>query len=140
MKYFFNNQLAGQVIAGFDLDLPAGPAPTGTTEVTGLILRGGISVLFHLNPDQVSPFIGVEGVFQSRKDGGFVTPGAEADRKNSIAGGVVLGAEYFIHEQFSMGIKALFGLDVQLSRDTPREETGIRFGTTTVFTGRFYFN
>jgi hypothetical protein len=138
LKYFFNNQLAGQVIIGAEVDSPGGDAPLGQTKVTGTTFRGGISLLYHLLQAQVSPYIGVEGVFQSAQAAGFYVQ--EPDRKSSVQGGVVLGGEYFIHDQFTLGIRQLLGLDVQLKRDNPTEETRVRFATSTDVTGRFYFN
>jgi hypothetical protein len=138
LKYFFSNQLAGQVIVGFDLNAPGGTAPAGQTKVNGLTFRGGLSFLYHLTRDQVSPYVGVEGIFQTAKQAGiFVT---QPDSKNSMTAGLVLGAEYFMHERFSLGIKHTLGVDVQLKRDIPQEETDVTFASFTVVTGRFYFN
>jgi outer membrane protein W len=138
VKYFFNNQLAGQLILGAAIDVPGGSAPTGQTKSTGTTLRGGVSILFHLTQDAVSPYVGAEGIFQRESAGGFffTTP----DPKNTIFGRAVLGAEYFMYQKFSIGLKHSLGAEIRLSRDTPKEETDIRFSTATVFTGRFYFN
>ena len=138
MKCFLNNQLAIQVLFGIELDLPGGSTPSGLTKVNGLTARGGLSLLVHLTQDQVSPYVGVEGAFQSAKAGGFFT--VVPDPKNSFIGSGVLGAEYFINERFTIGIKQALGAEVSLKRDTPHEETEIKFNTSTVFTGRFYFN
>ena len=138
LKYFFNNQLAGQVIVGVEFDSPGGDAPLGLTKVTGTTFRGGLSFLYHLTQTQMSTYIGVEGIFQSAQMAGFYVQ--EPDRKSSIMGGVVLGGEYFIHDQFTLGIKQMLGLDVQLKRDNPAESSDVRFATSTVVTGRFYFD
>ena len=138
LKVFLSNQVAGQVILGLSVDSPGGSAPNGYTKVTGTELRGGLSLLYHITNDQVSPYIGVEGVYQTRKDAGFYLVGPDA--KNSLMVGAVLGAEYFIIERFSLGIKHALGVDVELKRDVPREETDIKFATSTLMTGRFYFN
>ena len=138
LKYFFSNQMAGQVIVGFDLDFPGATAAADQTKVNGLTFLGGFSLLYHLTRDQVSPYVGVEGIFQTAKQAGlFVTP---PDSKNSITAGFVLGAEYFIHEKFSLGIKHTLGMDIQLKRDIPKEDTDLTLASFTVFTGRFYFN
>lgn len=138
VKYFANNQLALQLIAGMELYQPGGSAQAGTTKVTGVTLRGGLSVLFHLSQQQLSPFVGVEGVFQYEKAAGFyATP---PDPKNSIAGSVLFGAEYFVTERFSAGIRQSIGVDVRLKRDVPKEETDITLQTSTMLSGRFYFN
>lgn len=138
LKYFFNNQLAVQLIAGLDLDVPGGSPPLGFTKVTGMTVRGGLGILFHLTQDQVSPYVGVEGVFQYAKAGGFYP--VVQDPKNSILASGVLGAEFFLNERFSVGIKQNLGIAVQLKRDTPSESTDIKFSTSTLATGRFYFN
>jgi hypothetical protein len=138
LKYFFNNQLAGQIVAGFDLDSPGGDAPAGQKKVTGTTLRGGLAVLYHLTQDQVSPYLGFEGIFQSEMPGGFYVN--EPDRKNSIIVAAVLGGEYFMNEKFSLGIKHSLGAEIRLKRDRPQEETDLRFSTSTLVTGRFYFN
>ncbi len=138
LKYFFNNQVAGQIIAGFEVHSPGGNAPTGQTKVTGTTFRGGFSLLYHLTQDQVSPYIGVEGVFQTAKAAGFYV--LKPDPKNSIIGGAVFGAEYFFNEKFTLGIKQSLGLDLQLKRDIPKEARDITFNTATLVTGRFYFN
>ncbi|HET6271746.1 MAG TPA: hypothetical protein VFG32_02070 [Bacteroidota bacterium] len=138
LKYFFNNQLAGQVIVGVEFDSPGGDAPLGLTKVTGTTFRGGLSFLYHLTQTQMSTYIGVEGIFQSAQMAGFYVQ--EPDRKSSVMGGAVLGGEYFIHDQFTLGIKQMLGLDVQLKRDNPAESSDVRFATSTVVTGRFYFD
>jgi hypothetical protein len=138
MKYFFNNQLAGQIIFGMDINSPGGTVPAGQTKVTGIELRGGASLLFHITQDQVTPYVGVEGIFQTTKDGGFFT--TIPDRKNIIVTSIVFGAEYFMYEKFSVGIKQNLGLEVMLARNIPKEENDIFFHTSTLMTGRFYFN
>lgn len=138
LKYFFNNQLAMQAIVGLDMDFPGGSAPSGQTKVNGITLRGGLSMLVHLTPEQVSPYVGVEGVFQYDKQSGFynVVP----DPKNSIFGDLLAGAEYFINERFTIGIKQSVGVQVLLKRDLPKEETELKLNTSTLLSGRFYFN
>ncbi len=138
MKYFFNNQFAGQLIVGADIDSPGGDAPAGQQKVTGLTLRGGLSLLYHLTQDQVSPYVGVEGVFRNARQAGFFA--IEPDPQNTVIVAAVLGGEYFPNEQFSFGIKHALGVAIEMSRDIPKEETDIRFSTSTLVTGRFYFN
>jgi hypothetical protein len=138
LKYFINNQLALQAIAGLDADIPGGTAPPGLTKVTGLNLRGGLSILVHLARDRVSPYAGVEGIFQRAKEGGFFA--VVSDPKNSLQAECVAGVEYFLDERFTIGIKLGAGVDVRFKRDTPKEETHVSLATSTVFTGRFYFN
>ena len=138
LKYFFNNQLAFQVIAGFDLDLPGGTAPSGQTKVTGVTARGGLSLVVHLSQDQVSPYVGVEGVYQYAKAGGFFP--TVPDPKISLFSNGVIGCEYFMSERFTIGVKQALGAEVSLKRDVPSEETDVRLNTSTVVTARFYFN
>ena len=138
LKYFFNNQLAMQVIVGLDLDVPGGSTPQNYTKVIGMVVRGGLSILYHLTQDQVSPYVGVEGIYQYEKTGGFFL--IPLDPKASFIGSGVLGAEFFINEHFTLGIKHNLGISVQLKRDLPKEETSIKFNTSTLVTGRFYFN
>jgi hypothetical protein len=138
VKYFINNQLALQAIAGMDIDSLGGSAPPGYTRVTGLTVRGGLSVLFHLTQTQLSPYLGIEGVFQYQKQAGtFLIP---PDPKNSIIGSCVFGGEFFLNEQFTLGIKQTLGANIRLKRDLPKEETVVMFNTSTLMTGRFYFN
>lgn len=138
LKYFFDNRLAGQLMVGAEFDAPGGDPPAGLTKVDGSTFRGGLALLFHFTQTQVSPYIGVEGIFQSEQVAGVYV--REPDRRSSVQGGVVLGGEYFIHDQFTLGLKQLLGLDVQFKRDYPEEETDVKFATSTVVTGRFYFN
>ena len=138
MKYFFNNQLAMQIIIGLDIDQPGNTPPAGTSKVIGMAIRGGLSLIYHITHDVVSPYAGAEALFQYEKSGGFfaVVP----DPKNSVLASGVFGAECFLNERFTVGMKQGLGVTVQLKRETPREGTDIKFSTSTVVTGRFYFN
>ena len=138
LKVFFSSQVAGQVILGVSIDSPGGSAPVGFTKVTGTELRGGLSLIFHMTNDQVSPYVGIECIYQAMNEWGFFT--REPDVKSSIQAGAIFGAEYFIIERFSLGIKQSLGADVEFKRDVPKEETDVKFATATVMTGRFYFN
>ena len=138
MKYFVNNQFALQFIVGMDLDQPGGDAPTGSTKETGITVRGGLSLLYHLTQNQVSPYVGVEGIFQSDKPGGFFT--VVPDPINTVFVSGVLGGEYFINERFTVGIKQNLGVTIQLKRDIPQMDSNLKFNTSTLMTGRFYFN
>jgi len=138
LKYFFNNQLAMQLIVGAAFDLPGGTAPSGLTKVNGVTLRGGISILYHLSQDPLTPYIGAEGIFQRATSGGFFV--TEPDAKNTIVARVIIGGEYFLFARFSLGIKQSIGAEIRLSRSFPKEETQTILGTATAFTGRYYFN
>jgi len=137
-KYFFNNQLAMQLIAGFDVDLPGGSPPPQQTKVNGITLRGGLSLLVHLSQDQVSPYVGIEGVYQYAKAGGFFS--TVPDPKNSFTVSGIFGGEYYISERFTVGLKESIGAEVLLKRTVPEEDTDIALSTSTAVTARFYFN
>ena len=138
LKYFFNNQLAGELIGGFALDSPGGDAPTGMTKVTGLVLRGGAGIIVHLTRNQLSPYLGFQALFETASDAGFYT--REPDRRNSLIVAAVVGGEYFAGSQFSVGLRQAVGMDLRLKRDYPEEDRHILLATSTVFTCRFYFN
>lgn len=138
LKYFFTSRFAGEVILGAAIDARGGEAVAGQTKVTGSTLRGGIGVLYHLMEQQVSPYVGVEGMVQSDKPAGFYAQ--VPDAKMTVMAALVLGGEYFVNERFSFGIKQSLGAEFGLKRDIPRENTSVKFATATVVTGRFYFN
>jgi hypothetical protein len=138
LKYFLSNQIAGQLILGVDLEFPGGDPLPGQAKVTGIDLRGGVGLVFHLSQSQVSPYVGIEGIFESRKEGGFYT--RQPDTKKIVTARALFGAEYYFNESISLGIKQALGGDFFLKRDVPKEETDVRFSTSTLLTGRFYFN
>jgi len=138
VSFFLNNQLALQAIAGLDLDLPGGTASANQTKVNGVTVRGGLSLLVHLSQDQVSPYVGVEGIYQYAKQAGFFS--VVPDPKNSVMGNLIFGVEYFAADRFTVGIKQALGTNVALKRDVPREDTDITLNTSTAVTARFYFN
>ena len=82
VKVFLSKEVAAQVIVGVSIDSPGGSAPAGFTKVTGTELRGGLSLLYHLTNDQVSPYVGAEAIFQTAKNAGFFA--TEPDAKNSV--------------------------------------------------------
>jgi hypothetical protein len=135
--YYVSNQFSTDIIAGFDYYSPGADAPSGQTKVDGVNYRVGLDALYHFNIEKVSPYFGVEALFQSEKQGGFYAQ--EPDMKNSIAAGLVLGAEYFLNDNFSIGIKERVDANFKLSRDIPKEETDTYINTKTQVTGRFYF-
>jgi hypothetical protein len=138
MKYFFNNQLALQVILGANVYQPGGDAAQGQTKRTGLDLRGGLSVLFHLSQEQLSPYLGVEGIFQQSRSAGFFT--TVPDPANAVFASGVFGAEFFLSEKFTCGLRQGLGVKIALKRDVPKEESNLWFDTSTLLTARFYFN
>ncbi len=138
LKYFFSNQVAGQAIVGFAIDAPGGTAAPGVTKVNGTTIRLGLGVVVHLTQDQVTPYVGAEVLYQSETQAGFYV--RVPDAKNNIFLSGVFGAEYFPAEKFSVGIKQSIGADFGLKRDIPEEESDVKLNTSTVFTGRYYFN
>jgi len=137
-KYFVSNNAALELIAGLNIYSPGGDAPTGTTKVTGSDIRAGLAFLYHFNTGDFTPYIGVDGIFKTNTAGGFFA--VEDDAKNSIDAGLIVGGEYFLAKQFSIGIKERLGFDFQLSRDIPKEETDLLINTSTIVTARYYFN
>lgn len=133
VKYFFNSRLAGQLIAGVEINAPGGDTPAGMVKVTGLVLRGGFGLVYHLTSDQVSPYVGAEVVYHRARPGGYFT--TEPDAVNSLLASAVFGGEYFVIERFSLGLKIGVGLDTELKKNSDK-----RVATSTVVTGRVYFN
>jgi hypothetical protein len=110
----------------------------GQTKVTGMTLRGGMGLLYHLMEEQVSPYVGVEVMMQNDKPAGFYAQ--VPDAKTTVMAALVLGGEYFVNERFSFGLKQSLGAEFGLKRDVPRENTDVKIATSTLVTGRFYFN
>jgi outer membrane protein W len=138
IKYFFNNKIAMEVSAGYNLYSPGGDAAVGQTKVTGSDVRAGLALLYNFPGTDFVPYLGVDVMYESNKTGGFYT--IEPDAKNSVNAGILVGGEYFIGKQFSVGMKEKIGVDAQLSRDIPKEETDITLNTATELTFRYYFN
>lgn len=137
-KYYFTDNFAMNFIAGMNLDFQGEDAPAGQTKVDGYDLRFGLAGLYHFNLDKLSPYLGLEALYGIRQDAGFYT--IEPDPKNNIKLGVFLGADYFLFDRFSLGIKQNLNFDFALSRDIPVEETDLFINTTTQLTARYYFN
>ncbi len=138
VKYFVSDKVATEFLVGFNYYSPGGDAAAGFTKVDGTDFRVGLAVLYHFNDSEFSPYVGIEGLYESSKDAGFYL--LEPDAKNSIQGNLVVGGEYFIAKQFSFGLKEKFGVISQLSRDIPKEESSTSLRTATELTARFYFN
>jgi hypothetical protein len=141
MKVFLTDRLAGQVIVGANFDILGGDAAEGQTKVTGTEIRGGLGLYYHLTNTRVSPYIGAEGIYQASKEAGFYT--VEPDTKSSVIAGAVLGAEFFIDKNFSVGVKHTIGGQFDFKRDINnlgvKEEGNSKIYTNTVLTARFYF-
>jgi hypothetical protein len=125
-------------VVGAAIDSRGGDAPAGQTKVTGTTLRGGFAMLYHLMEEQVSPYVGVEAVVQSEKPAGVYLQAP--DSRTTVTAAILLGGEYFMNERFSVGIKHALGAEFGLKRDVPQENTDVKIATSTLVTGRFYFN
>ncbi|MDY0083535.1 MAG: hypothetical protein RBR74_10165 [Ignavibacteriaceae bacterium] len=137
-RYYITDQFSMNLITGVSLEFPGEDAPQGTTKLDGYNLRFGLGGMYHFNVDKLSPYLGLEAIYGIKQNAGFYT--VEPDPKNSVKLGLVLGADYFLFEKFSLGIKQNLNFDFQLSRDIPVEETDMLINTTTQFTARYYFN
>ncbi len=141
MKVFLSDRLAGQVIVGANFDFPGGDEPTGQTKVTGTEFRGGLSLIYHFNNKRVSPYIGIEGIYKGSKESGFYV--TEPDMKSNVKAGAIVGAEFFVDKQFSIGVKHTVGADIDFKRDINnlgvKEEGNTKVYTNTVLTARYYF-
>ncbi len=137
-RYYITDQFSMNLITGVNLEFPGEDAPQGTTKLDGYNLRFGLGGMYHFNVDKLSPYLGLEAIYGIKQNAGFYT--VEPDPKNSVKLGLVLGADYFLFEKFSLGIKQNLNFDFQLSRDIPVEETDMLINTTTQFTARYYFN
>lgn len=138
LKYCFTDKVSSEFILGLGVYSPGGDAVAGQTKVTGTDFRIGASVLYNLAKGDFVPYIGLEAMYETNKTGGFYVN--EPDAKNSVKANLVLGGEYFLGKQFSLGLKEKLGADIQLKRDVPKEETDFYLNTATVVTARFYFN
>ncbi|MEJ5350869.1 MAG: outer membrane beta-barrel protein [Melioribacteraceae bacterium] len=136
-KYYVSDEFATEFMLGFDIYSPGGDAPRGQTKVTGTAFRVGLDGLYNFKVGKVTPYIGAEVLYQNMKEGGFFA--VEPDAKSELFANLVLGAEYFIDNHFSFGIKHRIGADIKFSRDIPKEETDTYFKTSTQLTARFYF-
>lgn len=139
MKYFLSDKVAGQVILGTDLDFPGGDDITGKTKVNGTTFRGGLSMVYHFTKTRLSPYLGVEGIYQYKKESGYYDIGSEPDAKSSLTAGIIFGGEFFIDKNFSLGIKESVNADIGFKRDIPVEKGDVKIGTNTVLTARYYF-
>lgn len=136
-KYYASDNFSMDFIVGADLKFLGEDAPVGETKVDGYNLRFGLAGSYHFNIDKVSPYLGLQAMYGINQDAGYYV--VEPDPKNSLKVGLIFGADYFLFEKFSVGIKQNLGFDFQLSRDIPKEETDVLMNTKTELTARFYF-
>lgn len=135
-RYHFDRSISMEVLAGFGYEQPEGTAGVGEQEVNGLDYRAGIFVLYHLTSGPLVPYVGGGGVFHSSRSAGFYAQ--KPDPTNSIQAGAIFGADYFLHQQFALGVKQFLGVDIRLKRDVPPADGTIAFGTGTWFTARYF--
>lgn len=137
LKYYFTDKFSMNLITGLNYEALGEDAALGQTKVDGYDLRLGLAGMYHFNFNRVSPYLGVEAIYQIKKDAGYYS--IEPDPKNNFSVGLIFGADYFLFDQFSLGIKQNFNFDFSLSRDIPKEETDVLINTKTELTARFYF-
>ncbi len=137
-KYYASDNFSMDFIVGADLKFLGEDASAGQTKVDGYNLRFGLAGSYHFNIDKLSPYLGLQAMYGINQDAGYYT--LEPDPKSSLSTGLIFGADYFLFEKFSVGIKQNLGFDFQLSRDIPKEETDVLMNTKTELTARFYFN
>lgn len=136
-KYYASDNFSMDFILGADLKFLGADAPVGQTKVDGYNLRFGLAGSYYFNVDKVSPYLGLQAMLGIKQDAGYYD--VEPDPKNNLMIGLIFGADYFLVEKFSVGIKQNLGFDFQLSRDIPKEETDVLMNTKTELTARFYF-
>jgi len=139
LKYFLTDNVAGQVIIGTDLEFPGGDDIVGYTKENGTAFRGGLSFIYHFTKTRFSPYLGVEGIYQYKKESGYYATGTVPDGKSSVTTGIIFGGEFFIDKHFSFGIKESVNADIGFKRDIPVEKSNVKLGTNTVLTARYYF-
>ena len=141
MKVFLADRIAGQVMVGAKYDIQGGDEPLGQTKENGYELRGGLGIYYHFTNTKVSPYIGIEGLYQASKEKGFYV--TKPDTKSSVIAAAAFGAEYFLDKQFSVGIKESVGSQFDFKRDIgpdgQKENSSTKIYTNTVLTARFYF-
>ncbi|HWQ82352.1 MAG TPA: hypothetical protein VN514_08790 [Ignavibacteria bacterium] len=138
-KYYFTDKIAGMIIAGADFDIPGGEETVGTEKVTGTDIRAGLAFMYHFTNTKVSPYLGIQGIYQNKKESGFYTTGTAPDARSYLNAGVIFGIDYFFDKNISVGIKETVGTEISFERDVPKQETNTKMNTNTVLTARFYF-
>ncbi|WP_041355945.1 hypothetical protein [Melioribacter roseus] len=137
-KLFLSDKVAMEFMAGLNLYAPGGDEPVGYTKVTGINYRCGLGFYYNFNhTENLMPYLGLDALFESEKDGGFFV--TEPDAKNRLKLNFVLGAEYFISSHFSIGLKEKLGCKIDFSRDLPKEETDFYLITGAIITAKYYF-
>lgn len=137
-KYYLTDNFAMNYIAGLNLEFKGEDPPSGQTKVDGYDIRLGLAGLYHFNQNRVSPYVGIEAIYNIKQSAGFYE--IEPDPKSILSTGLILGADYFLFDQFTLGLKQNLNFNFSLSRDIPAEETDVYINTTTQLTARYYFN
>lgn len=140
LKYFLTDALAAQLMVGYNAQWLGGDAATGTEKVNGSDMRIGVGAVHHMMFDRVSPYMGARVAYRSQRNAGFAATGAAPDSKNSLVFGIVVGAEAFLLDRFSLGVQAGLDMDIAMKRSKPPEASATTLGTSTLFTARYYFN
>lgn len=138
VHYFLSDRFAGELTLGYNSVMPGADAPTGTHKVNGSDIRVGVAGLYYFLVDRMAPYVGAHVLYGIHKDSGFVVD--EPDSKNSLLIGAILGADYFLHDRFSLGLRVDLDFSQSLKRDKPKEPTDSRLDTSGLMTARFYFH
>jgi hypothetical protein len=138
VKWFLSDVFALEIVAGADVSMQGGSAPAGTVKVNGVDVRGGLGMMFHLAPDRIAPYVGLQTVFLASREGGFL-PSAP-DFRNGLDAGLVAGLEFYMNQQFSMGLKQTAGVRMLFPRSRPNDDLDVGIFTRTRLTVRIYFN
>jgi opacity protein-like surface antigen len=138
VKYFLSDRFAAELQLGYSSVMPGADAPTGTHKVNGSDVRVGVAGMYYFLVDRVAPYVGAHVLYGMHKDAGFVVD--EPDSKNTMVFGALLGAEFFVHNRFSLGLQTNLDLTSSLKRDKPKEATDSRIDTSAEMIARFYFH
>ena len=137
LKYFNSDEVAYELILGMDFYKIGSDSAEKQHNEKGKEFTSGVSVLYHFSESAFSPLFGLEGLYHFR-DQIFNYDNKES-AKHSFKCGVILGGEYFMAKQFSIGIKEkiYFGFGLPESKS---EGSDLRCKTYSCVTARFYFN
>jgi hypothetical protein len=151
-KYYLSPALAlrGGVQFGYNKTIIAANPPTGQTGLDGsnssLTIGANSGIEFHLLPGRVSPYVGgalnISSINTEVKNVVNVTGGVQTTTKNGGGAGLVLGVggvlgvEFFLTNEISLGAEYLLGFGMTSFYDTevtggaatPPVKNGSRYG------------
>lgn len=140
VKVFVSDDVALEGIGQLSITDTGKEPGAGEKDVTGYRYGIGLNILYHWNTSSNgTPFVGIGGMWIGEKKGGIIN--VEEDEKDWLDFSAILGGEYFLSTNFSLGVKAEGVISLGLSRDVPANETGtdLNLFTRTNVTARFYF-